>query len=343
MKLNKISKNKNKNKNKNKKKNKGGSGSEDLTFLNLSNIRNGIESTISTIGDNLSNTVRHFVGEQGGQEEEKKKEIEERLKNLEERKKKLEQKKKEKEKEKEKKSPPKKSPPKKSPPKRSPSKRSPSKLNTLEKIKHRINEIYYEIIDIVESRLRFINKNKPTTQLEIDLSNIYNMDPDNFMKSLEIIKIKKNTLEESLFIISSILRYNCDGYMLSLVCSTLAKLAKLENIYNLLKETESLKLPGVKTTKDKFKYISDCYKKNTNLQYIINIAKNSFNDKVMIQFITLAIPFLESIITLKKDDKIVYLEFQRFKEDFYNIKNSFEQLDKRGGKNKKNPKKNPKK
>ena len=171
------------------------------------------------------------------------------------------------------------------------------------------------------------------------------------MNSLKIINNKKDTLEESLFIISSILRSNCDGWA-SLGCSTTAKFAGLGDIYSLL--IDSLALPDIVTTKikdgkeirytitkgaDKLEYISDCYKNNINLQHIIDIAKRGFNDKVMYNFIKLIIPLGERIMTLTEKDKMSYVEFQSFKDEFYRIKEGYAKLTIGGGKSKKYKKK----
>ena len=194
--------------------------------------------------------------------------------------------------------------------------------------------------------------NEPTrvkTKLQQDLKTIIMMDKNKIMTNLNIIVKKKETLEETLFILSSILKANCEGIFAKISCNTGAKLTGLSDIYNLLIESESL--PSNLTHSDsdikKLEIIKNAYDYgDSNLISIIKkFASKIFERKVYI-FIKQVIPVVEKLITSKfkgpNGDEPVYGELQQFRKTYFDIKEAYDKLSIKGGR-KQNKKKKTKK
>lgn len=226
----------------------------------------------------------------------------------------------------------KKSPSKRSPSKRSPSRLSPSKLSpkkslsrssskkkyNLENIKNQLNYFYYKIIDIIKDFNSELEKGKLTksSPLQEKLKLLINTKKENFEIFLSMNLIKKNTLEETLFILSLLISNNCNGFIIKAVCDLMAKQTNLQKIYELLTIKKILlKQISGNDFKEKLEFISLVYKNNTDkLQNIKKIINEEFDVNKMINIL------IEIMIADDKifDDNLLI----ELKDEYNEIKNN---------------------
>jgi hypothetical protein len=220
-------------------------------------------------------------------------------------------------------------------------------LNNFQDIKDELNEVYYKIFEIIQRETIFIiNKQKQVkTKLQQDLKSIIMIDKNKIVTNLNIILKKKNTLEETLFILSSILRANCEGVFTRISCNVGANLTGLLDIYNLLIDSESLPdtITGKITDIKKLEFIKNTYDNdNSILPSIKDFASNVFTSNKINSFIKIALPVVERLITSKFNgpygEEPVYGELQQFNRTYLNIKENYSKLSIQGGKKKKEAK-----
>ena len=227
--------------------------------------------------------------------------------------------------------------------------RSPSKrLDNFEDIKQALNNIYYEIFKVIQNEtLSIIRREKKIkTTLQFHLNKAIQLDKDWIIKNFEIIMKKKNTLEESLFIISSILKAKCHGWIMKATCNVASSGMgeDINKLYKLLIETKSLpdNIGGKKIISDleKLEYIIKAYNYNdVSLPYIKEFIFNEFNNNKITDFMKLVFPAVQMLLSSNIKGPL-YIEFQPFKEDFYKIKEAYEKLRMKYGGKKKIKKKN---
>ena len=152
-------------------------------------------------------------------------------------------------------------------------------------------------------------------------------------------------MEETLFILSSILRANCEGVFTRISCNVGANLTGLLDIYKLLIDTESLPdtITGKITDIKKLEFIKNTYDNdNSILPSIKDFASNVFTSNKINSFIKIALPVVERLITSKFNgpygEEPVYGELQQFNRTYLNIKENYSKLSIQGGKKKKEAK-----
>ena len=210
-------------------------------------------------------------------------------------------------------------------------------------IKNEINILFYEIVELIlQETILIAKKKKPvTTKLQENLQFLINMDYNKLMANLQIIKVKKEKLEETLLILSTIVKANCEGTIASFGCNTGATLNGILKIYKFLKDCNSVtdNITGKMSNANKLEFIKNAYNYNDlNLNKIKTFASGEFNSKVN-KFIEIVIPILNEFI----NPKSVYIELQQFSDKYEKIKkNYYLNNSTNGGRKKKESKKNTK-
>lgn len=204
-----------------------------------------------------------------------------------------------------------------------------------EDIKVNVNNLYYEMLDLIYEESENINKKKiRNTPLNKILTMLKNAGTD-FDTNLNIARKKKTTLEESLFVLSALLKSKCGGWIMPRICSATAMTQGMSDIYKLLSD-KNLQLNNLATDEEKLNYIVKSYHKNDPKD--ISIIRNKANIVFTKKEISL---FLKELIIIV--DKYIN-NFPQLEIKYHSIKSAWNRykLSKGGSKKSKKNKKSKK-